>query len=269
MPLGQKLPPIALFSGLLTGRETYRAIYESTLARDKTSALPPSERYFSPHRHGLGTIEKMIKVSGDQLEDAVEKMDGEKVLLVAHSLGAINATEVAIERPELVAGVVLLGGAHAGYKKQTPFTFALRNVLGRHPQAGHLKYDSGFMKDRAQRMAEGWPKGVLLDVHATMLDELLPPPHGLDIEIANEIPGKYVHVPRIPGLMKATVKLFGPHTDVELMPTNHLTLHANLPSNPNVNRRIRALRYSIAGMVDVHAPVVKHAPAMESMPLAA
>lgn len=88
--------------------------------------VPGSHRDFSPLARALGRDLRLVRPDlpgfgetpagvGERLDQRVRVLEGvldglglERVVLVAHSLGAVSALELAARRPERVAGLVLL-----------------------------------------------------------------------------------------------------------------------------------------------------------------
>jgi hypothetical protein len=229
----ESLAPIVAIGGLLTIKQVAQW-YSPLLSKDKQSALPPSKRFLAPPKRGLGGIADMREELHERLEKIQTKLEGEKMLLVGHSLGGLMATMTAVERPDLVAGVVSLGGVHEGYSRDTPATHALKKLVGRHPEAGHLRHDSDFMLEHTSKMEKQWPKDVPLHVVSTLFDALIVPPQGFGVKIAHGAPEKRLVIPPVPGLESLARGRLGIGDDVQMLRSRYITEHLNLPRNPDI-----------------------------------
>lgn len=266
-----ELAPIVAIGGLGTVKQLAKW-YEEVLEKDTNSPLPPRKRFVAPHKQGLGDIEEMHEETYDRLGTMQERLDGRKMFLVGHSLGALLATKVAVKCPELVAGVVALGGAHEGYSKDTPGTHALKLLLGRHPQAGHLKHDSDYMQEHNEDMANNWPDNVPLHIISTPFDQLIVPPQGFGVKAGNNEVRKKLVIPPIPGLETVIRKAMGIEDDVEMMRSYYPTEHLNLPQNPDIANYIQRIRQELAGVAEEspqHNGLVLHLPKLPRLKLAA
>lgn len=239
--------PIACVGGLGTVKQAAEW-YDPISSKDTESPLPPNKRFLAPPKQGLGNIEEMHEETNERLTTMHERLDGRKMLLVGHSLGALLVTKVAVERPDLVAGVVALGGVHEGYRQDTPGTHLLKLFLGRHPQAGHLRHDSDYMLEHKEDMNTKWPEDVPLYIISTPLDQLIVPPQGFGVTPGKSEVHKRLVIPPILGLETVLRKTMGIEDDVEMMRSLYPTEHLNLPRNPDIANYIQVARHAIAGL---------------------
>lgn len=244
---GTELAPIVAIGGLGTIKQA-AGWYEPILEKDTDSLLPTSKRFLAPPKQGLGRIEDMHEEINERLTTMHERLDDRKMWLVGHSLGGLIATKAAVERPDLVAGVVSLGGVHEGYRRDTLGTHALKMFLGRHPQAGHLRDDSDYMLEHKEDMATKWPEGVPLLIVSTPFDQLIVPPQGFGVKAGESEVHKQLVIPRIPGFETAVRKVMKIDDDVEMLRSHYPTEHLNLPRNPDIANYVDQARHDIAGI---------------------
>jgi hypothetical protein len=244
LPIEQDLAPIVAIGGLLTIKQV-ADWYKPILAKDTTSSLAPSKRFIAPPQRGLGQVEDMREELTDRLEKLYDKLGSRKMLLVGHSLGGLMATMSAVERPEMVAGVVSLGGVHAGYDRETTAVKALRRAVGNPPHAKILRHDSDFMLEHTSRMAKEWPKDVPLHVISTPFDVLVVPPQGFGVELAHGAPDERLVIPPGPLLESAIRKWLKIPCGVNALRSTYPTEHINLPRNPQVANYIERCRRAI------------------------
>ncbi len=244
-----ELAPIVAIGGLLTIKQVAEW-YKPLLSQDTDSTLPSNKRFLAPPKRGLGKIEDMHEELNERLTTMQERLGGRKLMLVGHSLGGLMATMTAVERPDLVAGVVSLGGAHEGYRKDTVATHVLKRVVGRHPQAGHLRHDSDFMLEHNDKMAQKWPDNVPLHIISTPLDTLIVPPHGFGVKAGTNEVHKRLVIPPGWGLETLARKVFQIEDDVEMLRSRKFTEHTNLPRNKDIGRYVNQARYAMAGYVE-------------------
>jgi pimeloyl-ACP methyl ester carboxylesterase len=187
----------------------------------------------------------------DRIDDIHARVGIEKkLLLVGHSLGALLANLVALDKPEKVAGVVALTGVHDGIKKETPASLALRYALGNPPHGKVLKHDSEFMEELRERRTNEWPAGVPLDVISTALDYLIVPPQGYGIQLPNgERSNDKLIVPRGLGLEAAVRLSLGIKKEVQVVRSGYFepVEHVNAPRNRLVINSIKERWLSLGG----------------------
>lgn len=239
-----ELAPTAVLGGLGTGPEV-SWLYKNLF--DEGCFLPPPGR-------GFRLLEDMQEELTEKVSRTKEQHDERKLLLVGHSLGALLATKIAVAEPDLVAGVVTLGGAHQGYDKDTLATHTLKLFAGRHPQAGHLRHNSDFMQEHAEDMATKWPDDTPLHVVATPLDILIVPPHGFDVRAGNNKVSKRLVIPSFFGAGNIFRKLCKTEEDVEMLPTRAWVDHFNMPRSEQIQDYVHQVRHEIAGVAPEETP---------------
>jgi|GEM_PF-6553545 len=242
-----ELAPIVAIGGLLTVKqlaEWYRPI----LAKDKTSGLPCNKRFLAPPQRGLGRLDEMREEASERLYKLYDRLDQRKMFIVGHSLGGLMASVAALETPEIIAGVVSLGGVHEGYNKETPATLALRYSLGNPAEAKHLWHESDFMMEHKEKMASSWSADIPFHVIATPLDYLVVPPQGFGVSLAHGEPDKKIVVLPVPGAETITRRGFGLGEDVGMLRSWYPTEHVNLPRNPDIAAYIDTSRHELAGL---------------------
>lgn len=222
--------PLVAIGGLLTIKRL-SGFYAPLLRTDTSTDLPPKERFIAPPNKGIGEPTEIQKRFTEDLENMFERVGRRRIFLAGHSLGGLLGTVAAVERPDLVAGVASIAGAHSGYKRETPGTVALRSALGNPAEARHLKHDSSFMIEHHERMAEEWPEDVPLHIISTPADVLVVPPQGFDVQLPNgRQPEKRLVVS--PAMDKAYRLILGIKDDVESLHTWRLAEHVGLPRIP-------------------------------------
>lgn len=243
-----KIAPIVAIGGLLTVKRL--SFWYSPLLKDDTTDLPPSKRFVAPPDRGIGEPEEILKRTTEIIERVHDRLDRRRMFIAGHSLGGWIATDLAIERPDLVAGVASLGGAHYGYDRETLATLALRHGLGNPKEAEHLRHDSPFIQEHQEKMASEWPLGVPLHLIASPSDVLIVPPHGLDVTLPDgQHPDKRLVVPPIRAAEWAIRRSFGISDDVKSIRTWYPTEHLNLPRVPAIIRHVNDSRLALAGIL--------------------
>lgn len=230
------LPPVVAIGGLLTVKRL-AFWYQPLLDRDDSTDLPADKRFIAPPKRGIGEPSELQKHLTELLEKAYERLDRRKLFIVGHSLGGLMGSVAGLERPDLVAGVVSLGGVHDGYSMETPGTFALRHLLGNPEEAHHLRHDSPFMHEQRERRATEWRADVPLHLVATPLDQLIVPPRGFEVQLPpNQKPEKRILITPSPfgAIEKATRWTLGIQDDVLPLSSRLLTEHLYLPRDPAV-----------------------------------
>lgn len=228
--------------------------YKPLLDKDTSTDVPAKERFIAPPDRGIGEPEELQKKMTEALEGMHDRLDRRKMFLVGHSLGGLIATVAALEHPELISGVVSLGGAHSGYSKETPATLALRHMLGNPAEARHLKHDSPFMQEHQEKMANEWPSDVPLHIISSPNDVLVVTPHGFDVELPGEQEAdKRIVIPPSPfGLIeKGTRRILGISNNVKSISSKRPTEHVNLPRVPAVTNYINESRLALSGLGSV------------------
>lgn len=242
-----EVAPLVAIGGLLTIKRL--AFWYAPILKDDTTDLPPAKRFIAPPDRGIGKPEEIQKKSTELLERIYERLNRRRVFLVGHSLGGWIATAIAVDRPDLVEGVMSLGGVHSGYDRETPATLALRHGLGNPKEAEHLRHDSPFMMEHQEKMASEWPAGVPLHLIASPSDVLVVPPHGLHVALPEgRQPDKRLVVPPLRAAEWAIRRSFGISKDVKSIRTWHPTEHVNLPRVPAVIEHANASRLELAGI---------------------
>src|SRR5678815_3838782 len=101
--------PVVMLHGIT---DSWRS-FESVMAH-----LPPSLRVLAPSQRGHGDSERPGRYrTGDFAADAaafIEALGTGPALVVGHSMGSANAMRLAIDRPDLLRGLVT-AGAFAGF----------------------------------------------------------------------------------------------------------------------------------------------------------
>lgn len=244
----EQMAPIVAIGGLLTIKRL-AFWYKPLLDVDDSTDIPTSERFIAPPNRGIGEPEELQKRTTEDLENIYDRLDGRRLLLVGHSLGGLLATKAAVERPDLIKGVVSLGGAHSGYSKETPATLALRHSLGNPKEARHLRHDSPFMQEHKEQMANEWPDDVPLHIVSSPVDVLVVPPQGYDVELPTGSQlEKRLLVPPVGATEWIIRKSLGVSSDVKALKTWHPTEHINLPRVPAVINYVREGQLDMAGI---------------------
>lgn len=242
-----RITPLVAIGGLLTVKRV--AFWYNSLLEDEFTDLPPAKRFVAPPDRGIGEPEEILKRTIDHLEKVFDRLDRRRMFLSGHSLGGLLATMAAVERPDLVGGVVSLGGAHAGYSRETPATLALRHGLGNPKEAEHLRHDSPFMQEHQEKMASEWPADVPLHIISSPSDVLVVPPHGFDVALpAGRQPDKRLVVPPLRAAEWAIRRGFKIPDDVKPIRTWHPTEHVNLPRVPAIINHVHESRLALAGL---------------------
>lgn len=245
--------------GLLTVKQVAQW-YNPVLAIDKTSDLPTRKRFIAPFKRGLGEIEEMREDLTMRLEKIHDREEGRKLLLVGHSLGALMSTMAAVARPEVVAGVIALGGVHDGIERETWGTRALKAALGNPPQSELLWSDSDFMNEHRENVRANWPADAPLHVISTPTDYLIPPPRGFGIELSGERTSQdNLLVPPLLGGVVCRRMGIGP--DVARIPTAFPVEHVNLPICPAV---VNYVREAWLGMNEISDPARPRIPVFDA-----
>jgi hypothetical protein len=245
----QELPAIGVIGGLLTFKQLAE-FYRPILDIDTDTDVPGRERFIAPHARGLGQIED-IKEKAMERADKMHARVGKKILWVGHSLGGLIATEIAVERPDISAGVIALGGVHDGYSLETPASFALRHFVGNPPHAKHLRHNSSFMEERRERIGNEWREDIPLDVVSTVLDCLIIPPRGFNIQLPGiQKSNDKLIIPRGWGLEAAVRLGLGIQKEVEIVRSGYFELveHLNMPRSTTVRESVRNRWLGLAGI---------------------
>jgi pimeloyl-ACP methyl ester carboxylesterase len=242
-----ELAPMVAIGGLLTIKQV-DWWYSKLLSQDTSSKVPAKERFIAPPYRGIAHPDKIRAKLTDHLERLQERLDGKRMYIVGHSLGGLLATETALERPDLVAGVSSLGGAHAGIRRHTIASRALQYGLGNPKEAQLLKHDSGFMQEHMARMATEWPKDTPLHIASTALDVIIPPPQGFDVQLPDgQEPSKSLIMPDDPFTAHLLRLMMRVPDDVQTIESSYLTEHVNLPRSPVVIADVEAHRRAASG----------------------
>jgi pimeloyl-ACP methyl ester carboxylesterase len=183
----------------------------------------------------------MLKVVEDQVLTASQKL-GRKAVAVGHSLGAIPATEIAMDHPEVFSDVVAAAGVHNGKRWATPSTFIVKHIFGNPPHAKLLNHNSGHTNDRRARIATEWSEEVGLHLVITPFDDLLPGTHGLRVDLpeGQEAERKVMALP-LPGT-NFMLRLLTGHNNTEALESWRLASHYDIVRHPAFINYVRGLQ---------------------------
>lgn len=118
-------PPIVLLHAALHDRTDYAPVRPGLAQGRRVIALDWPGHGESPQADPpLGAVQ-----FADVLQEFVERLDLRNLVLVGNSVGGFAATRLAINRPERVAGLVLINTG--GFTPHTPATRAFCAVMGR------------------------------------------------------------------------------------------------------------------------------------------
>ncbi|MBM0233573.1 alpha/beta hydrolase [Micromonospora sp. STR1_7] len=98
-------PPVVLLHGLLTDSRVWQQVVEDLPATHQVIAIDAPGHGSSPPRTGAYSLEEECA----RLADVVERLtDGQPAVWVGHSMGGMKAMRVALSRPDLTSGLVLI-----------------------------------------------------------------------------------------------------------------------------------------------------------------
>src|SRR5215210_69760 len=147
-------PPLVLLHGL-TATRRYVLQGSRLLAREGYRLVSYDARAHGESDPGDGYEYSHL---ADDLVSVLEEREIESALLVGHSMGAATAIRVALERPELVTGLVQITPAYAGepYRDDAGLAYWDRLAAG-------LESDGadGFMRAFEPPPVEKWREPVL------------------------------------------------------------------------------------------------------------
>lgn len=118
--------PVLLLHATLHDRHDFDSIIEPLASRYRTIAVDwPGHGESDPIARAL---QPNALLCADVLEDVVDGLGLTRALLIGNSVGGFAAARLAINRPELVAGLVLVNSG--GFIRLTPLTHAFCRILG-------------------------------------------------------------------------------------------------------------------------------------------
>jgi pimeloyl-ACP methyl ester carboxylesterase len=241
VPSGADMAPVAAIGGLLAAERNW-PLYARMLSSGAPSEVSVQDRFFAIREQGRGDPYEAAEELGSQLMALYEQLD-ERLVVVGHSMGALMGTMVAVEHPEIIAGVVCLAGAQEGIKQETPFSFALRHALGNPETAAMIQHDSGFMQEHRQRMATEWSADTSLHLISPTIDGLLVLPQGLGIELPKgQQPQRRVVCAPIPGMRHLLRAIPDMPQDVEILPSLLPAGHIEIPMSGPVIKYTESVR---------------------------
>ncbi|WBC07461.1 alpha/beta hydrolase [Micromonospora sp. WMMA1947] len=98
-------PPVVLLHGLLTDSRVWQQVIEDLPATHQLIAIDAPGHGSSPPRTAAYSLEE----ESTRLAEAVESLtDGQPAVWVGHSMGGMKAMRVALSRPDLTTGLVLI-----------------------------------------------------------------------------------------------------------------------------------------------------------------
>jgi pimeloyl-ACP methyl ester carboxylesterase len=150
----------------------------------KMDSLREVANILSVDRPGYGYSDfgkPMISLKGQSylISDVLRNYKDHKLLLVGHSLGASVAARIAMDFPELVQGLVLVGPSiDPNLEKDEWFRVLARNKLGKWllPKSLFVTNEEiFFLKEELQKMLPHWQKiNVPVTIVQGVEDELVP-----------------------------------------------------------------------------------------------
>lgn len=109
--LGHGHPTVLLDSGLGDSSLSWRMVQAQLATRTRVCSFDRAGYGFSDAANKPSTTQAAV----DDMQTIVDRAHlGEKIVLVAHSLGGMQALLFALERPQVVAGIVLVDPAYPG-----------------------------------------------------------------------------------------------------------------------------------------------------------
>ncbi|MEU7588351.1 alpha/beta hydrolase [Micromonospora sp. NPDC049230] len=98
-------PPVVLLHGLLTDSRVWQQAVEGLSATHQVIAIDAPGHGTSPPRSAAYSLEE----EASRLADVVQRLtDGQPAVWVGHSMGGMKAMRVALSRPDLTSGLVLV-----------------------------------------------------------------------------------------------------------------------------------------------------------------
>src|SRR6202162_313417 len=115
--------PVVLLHATLHDRHDFDPIVEALGRRRRVVAVD-----WPGHGESQSTDSVTGPLLADVLDDIVDALDLEDIVLIGNSVGGSAAARLAITRPELVRGLVLVNTG--GFVPNTPFTAAFCRLMG-------------------------------------------------------------------------------------------------------------------------------------------
>jgi pimeloyl-ACP methyl ester carboxylesterase len=177
----QKMAAIIGVGGLLSVKShspLYRPILGGT-----SGDLSADERFHPIPERGLGNIDEMYGALEEDVLRTYQRMEGQKSVLVGHSLGGLMVSMLAMNHPDKFAAAICIAGAQSGVRSFSPGARTLKKALGNPSEAEKLLVESDFMRNHQTAMATHWPAAVQLHLISPTVDELIPPAQALAAQI--------------------------------------------------------------------------------------
>jgi pimeloyl-ACP methyl ester carboxylesterase len=247
--------PIVVVSGLLTGSEC-QSLYGRALDNNKNWNLPPKKRFITPFGRGLKNPEEMFKRAEEEVLTAYDVLN-EPIVAVGHSLGALIIQKVLVANPQVKGKVLLTAGVHEGQIFSTPSSVALTKSLTllhllENPEAAKiLKHDSDFMTEHIETVASEWSDEMEVHGAYTTLDDLLPPPHGMRLELpeGQQAERLIITLP-IPGI-ESGLKFLTRNRKADVVRSWQPALHANIVRHPAFIKYLRGMQTDMVAIRSV------------------
>ena len=154
--------PIVLFPGLFGAAFTFRKVVPLLAAQGfRPIVIEPLGTGFSSRP---ATADSSLSAQAHRLAAALDSLNAGPVLVLAHSLGAAMAFRLAVDRPDLVHGIVSIEGGPT--EEATTPTF--RSNLVRHKVRAMLLDSSGDRSWVTDGVVIGYTVGEARDFNATL-----------------------------------------------------------------------------------------------------
>jgi hypothetical protein len=256
--------PIIVVGGLLTGKECL-GHYKPALDNNINWNLPPEKRFFTPFGRGLKDPQEMFDRAEEEILTAYDEL-GEPIVAVGHSLGALIIQKVLSANPQVKGEVVLAAGVHEGQIFSTPSSIALTQSLVllhllKDPKSAEiLKHDSDFMLEHTQKVATGWSEDMGVHGIYTTLDDLLPPPHGMRLELPEgQEAERLIITPPIPKI-DSGLRFLTHNRKAEVVHSWRPAFHANIVRHPAFISYLRNLQMNTVNI----GPLLEEVPSPDN-----
>lgn len=214
----------ALSSGLS------KEIYKGQLGSDEF--VSDDERYWeNPAKNVRNHADTYLRME-EQAEKVFDMNERRRLVVIGHSFGALLATKLGLNRPDIVAEVKDLAGLQGGYRN-TIGVKAVKMMVGTNKGMEDGKSDSKHMEAFHEEIASEWSPDVGLTIDSALLDICFPLPQGLNIELPEgQQATRRVVGPMVPFLLERLKLIGGMPQDVELLTSwdTPVTEHIFLPA---------------------------------------
>jgi pimeloyl-ACP methyl ester carboxylesterase len=258
---------VAVLGGALTVDACADLIYPGLLGDD--SSLSRHDRFVANPSGQINDLDEIRLRVEDRVEKIASALD-QRIVLVGHSLGGLEATDLGHRRPDIVAGVLNIAGLQDGMEEETWMTALIKIAAGNPGDADLLKPDSPFIEEHRTGIREAWSDNVSLTSVTATYDACFPRFRGLGLELPEgQEHDRFIAAPS--WLPDAMVLKFaqakGEHLpdNVTRLPTRHITEHGLIVKSGAVIRLAKEFRAAaVANGLAIGAPVANNSVELRS-----